>query len=86
MLEHSVYSVISPEGCASILWRSADKVAAACEAMKMTSKEIHGLGVADQVIKEPLGGAHLDYDLAANTLQSAIIKQLDQLTKLSAPK
>ena len=83
MLEHSVYSVISPEGCASILWRSADKVATACEAMKMTSKEIHDLGVADQVIKEPLGGAHHDYDLAAKTLKSAIIDQLDQLTKLS---
>ena len=83
MLEHAVYSVISPEGCASILWRSADKVAAACEAMKMTSKEIQALGVADQVIKEPLGGAHHDYDLMAKTLKSAVIDQLDQLTKLS---
>jgi len=83
MLEHSVYSVISPEGCASILWRSADKVATACEAMKMTSKEIQELGVADQVIKEPLGGAHHDYDLAAKNLKTAIIDQLDQLSKLS---
>ena len=69
MLEHSVYSVISPEGCASILWRSADKVSEACEAMKMTAREILELGVVDDVIEEPLGGAHHDFDFAAKKNQ-----------------
>lgn len=84
MLEHAVYSVISPEGCASILWRSADKVATACESMKMTAVEIHKIGVVDEVVKEPLGGAHQEYDQIAKTLESALIKQLDALTRLSA--
>ncbi len=83
MLEHAVYSVISPEGCASILWRSSDKVAAACEAMKMTAGEIHKLGIVDEVVKEPLGGAHTEYDQIAKTLQIALIRHLDTLTKLS---
>jgi acetyl-CoA carboxylase carboxyl transferase subunit alpha len=82
-LEHSVYSVISPEGCASILWRSSDKVAAACEAMKMTAAEIKQIGVVDEVVKEPLGGAHKEYDETAKSLQAALIKHLDSLTKLS---
>lgn len=82
MLEHSVYSVISPEGCASILWRSADKVADACQAMKMTAKEILSLGVADEVIGEPLGGAHHDYDYAAKNLKEGIIRHLAELTQL----
>lgn len=84
MLEHSVYSVISPEGCASILWRSADKVAEACTAMKMTAKEIRQLGVADEVVSEPLGGAHHDYEFAAENLAAAIKRHLVDLTKLSA--
>lgn len=83
MLEHSVYSVISPEGCASILWRSADKVAEACQAMKMTAREIKALGVADEVVTEPLGGAHHDYEFAAEKLREAIIKHLRELTKMS---
>ena len=83
MLEHSVYSVISPEGCASILWRSADKVAEACTAMKMTAKEIKQLGVADEVVTEPLGGAHHDVDFAAGKLREAILKHLRELMKLS---
>jgi acetyl-CoA carboxylase carboxyl transferase subunit alpha len=83
MLEHSVYSVISPEGCASILWRSADKVSEACQAMKMTAREIKELGVVEEVIGEPLGGAHHDYDLAASTLKEAIIRNLDELVKMS---
>ncbi|MFN8554867.1 MAG: acetyl-CoA carboxylase carboxyltransferase subunit alpha [Candidatus Obscuribacterales bacterium] len=83
MLEHSVYSVISPEGCASILWRSADKVSEACEAMKMTAREILELGVIDDVIEEPLRGAHHDFDFAAMKTKDAICKHLDQLTRLS---
>lgn len=83
MLEHSVYSVISPEGCASILWRSADKVAEACQAMKMTAREIRELGVADEVVPEPLGGAHHDYEFAAEKLSEAIQRHLKELSKLS---
>ena len=83
MLEHSVYSVITPEGCASILWRSNDKVSEACQAMKMTAKEILQLGVIDQVISEPLGGAHHDYPSAAANLKKAIVAQMTDLMKLS---
>jgi acetyl-CoA carboxylase carboxyl transferase subunit alpha len=83
MLEHSVYSVITPEGCASILWRSNDKVSEACQAMKMTAKEILQLGVIDQVISEPLGGAHHDYQTAAENLKKAIVAQMTDLMKLS---
>lgn len=83
MLEHSVYSVISPEGCASILWRSADRVADACQAMKMTARDIHQLGVADEVIPEPLGGAHHDYDQTARNLKDAISRHVRELLRLS---
>jgi acetyl-CoA carboxylase carboxyl transferase subunit alpha len=83
MLEHSVYSTISPEGCASILWRSADKVSDACQAMKMTAREILQLGVSDDVIAEPLGGAHHDYALTANNLQQALVRHLEELLKLT---
>ena len=82
MLEHSVYSVISPEGCASILWRSADKVAEACQAMKMTAKEILSLGVCDEVISEPLGGAHHDWDVAAANVKEALVRHLRDLNRL----
>ncbi len=83
MMEHSVYSVISPEGCASILWRSADKRDDAAKAMKITAREILDLGVIDEVIEEPLGGAHHDYDLAAANAKKAVIKQLEKLLSLS---
>lgn len=83
MLEHSVYSVISPEGCASILWRSAEKVAEACQAMKMTAREIKELGVADEVVSEPLGGAHHDYEFTAEKLAEAIVRHLKDLSNLS---
>lgn len=83
MLEHSVYSVISPEGCASILWRSPDKVADACQAMKMTAREIKQLGVADEVIPEPLGGAHHDYEFTARSVRDAIIRQIRDLSRLT---
>jgi acetyl-CoA carboxylase carboxyl transferase subunit alpha len=86
MLEHSVYSVISPEGCASILWRSADKVSEACQAMKMTAEEILAQGVCEEVIAEPLGGAQHDYDLTAANIKAAVIKHLSELAKLSPAK
>ncbi len=83
MLAHSVYSVISPEGCASILWRSADKVSEACEAMKMTAKELKELGIADDVIEEPLGGAHRDLDLTASNVKQALTRHLTALSRLA---
>jgi len=83
MLEHSVYSVISPEGCASILWRSAEKVSEAAQAMKMTAREIQELGIVNEVIGEPLGGAHHDYDLTTKNAREAIIRHLRQLSKLT---
>lgn len=71
MLQYSVYSVISPEGCASILWKSADKAKDAAEAMKMTSPSLLELGLIDEIVAEPLGGAHRDYDgIMANIRQS----------------
>lgn len=83
MLEHSVYSVISPEGCASILWRSSERVADACQAMKMTARDIKTLGVADEVISEPLGGAHHDYDVTARNLKDAILRHLRELSRMT---
>lgn len=77
MFEHAVYSVISPEGCASILWRTADKAADAAEAMKITASDLHALGVVDRIVPEPLGGAHRDRDAAIGGLKGAIIEELD---------
>lgn len=79
MLEFSTYSVISPEGCASILWRSAEKAPDAAEAMGLTAGRLHELGIVDQVIKEPLGGAHRDYDMAADAIRKSLVKQLATL-------
>ena len=77
MLEFSTYSVISPEGCASILWRSADKAPEAAEAMGLTAGRLHELGIVDQVIKEPLGGAHRDHDMAAESIRKSLVRQLE---------
>jgi acetyl-CoA carboxylase carboxyl transferase subunit alpha len=77
MFEHAIYSVISPEGCASILWRTADKAAEAAEAMKITAADQHALGVVDRIVPEPLGGAHRDPDAAIGSLKGAIIEELD---------
>jgi acetyl-CoA carboxylase carboxyl transferase subunit alpha len=77
MFEHAVYSVISPEGCASILWRTADKAADAAEAMKITAADQQALGVVDRIVPEPLGGAHRDPDAAIGSLKGAIIEELD---------
>lgn len=82
MFEHAVYSVISPEGCASILWRTADKAADAAEAMKITAADLHGLGVVDRIIPEPLGGAHRDPDAAIGALKGAIIEELNGCSEL----
>ena len=77
MFEHAVYSVISPEGCASILWRTADKAAEAAEAMKITAADLQALGVVDRVVAEPLGGAHRDPEAAIGALKGAITEELD---------
>ena len=77
MFEHAVYSVISPEGCASILWRTADKAAEAAEAMRITASDLQALGVVDRIITEPLGGAHRDREAAIGALKGAIIEELD---------
>jgi acetyl-CoA carboxylase carboxyl transferase subunit alpha len=77
MFEHAVYSVISPEGCASILWRTADKAPEAAEAMKITAADLQALGVVDRIVNEPLGGAHRDPDAAIGALKGALIEELD---------
>jgi acetyl-CoA carboxylase carboxyl transferase subunit alpha len=77
MFENAVYSVISPEGCASILWRTADRAPDAAEAMKITAADLQALGVVDRIVNEPLGGAHRDPDAAIGALKGALIEELD---------
>jgi len=79
MLQYSIYSVISPEGCASILWKSADKAEAAAEAMGITADRLLKLGLVDEVIPEPLGGAHRDWTAMAETLKNALLHALSDL-------
>ncbi|WP_405234611.1 acetyl-CoA carboxylase carboxyltransferase subunit alpha [Lentisalinibacter salinarum] len=79
MLQYAVYSVISPEGCASILWKSAEKAREAAEAMRITAKSLHQFKLIDEIIPEPLGGAHRDPRAAADTLKNALIRHLDEL-------
>src|SRR5690606_30230497 len=79
MLQYSIYSVISPEGCAGILWRSADKKDLAAEAMGVSAERIAKLGVVDEVIKEPLGGAHRDPQAMAESVRDAILRHLTEL-------
>jgi acetyl-CoA carboxylase carboxyl transferase subunit alpha len=83
MLEHSTYSVISPEGCASILWKSAEKAADAAEAMGITAARLKELGLVDQIVKEPLGGAHRDVDATAAQLKAALLENLGELRRAS---
>jgi acetyl-CoA carboxylase carboxyl transferase subunit alpha len=82
MLQYSIYSVISPEGCASILWKSADKSADAADAMGITAEKLFDLGLVDEVIKEPLGGAHRDVAAMAETMRGAISRYLGRLDNL----
>jgi len=84
MFEHAVYSVISPEGCASILWRTAEKAADAAEAMKITAADLQKLGVVDRIVEEPLGGAHRAPSTAIGTLARAIGEELDSLAGQTA--
>lgn len=84
MFEHAVYSVISPEGCASILWRTSDRASDAAQAMKMTANDLKSLGVIDRIVPEPVGGAHRDPGLASANLGFAIGEELDALSAYSA--
>jgi acetyl-CoA carboxylase carboxyl transferase subunit alpha len=83
MLQYSVYSVISPEGCASILWKSADKAEDAAEAMRITASSLNEFGLVDEVLEEPLGGAHRNPGEAAEVIRNGILKALDELKQLT---
>ncbi len=82
MLEYSIYSVISPEGCATILWKSAEKASDAAETLGVTSERLHELGLVDEIIAEPLGGAHRDMDEMAQRVRNAIEAKLTKLEQL----
>ncbi|HKV96665.1 MAG TPA: acetyl-CoA carboxylase carboxyl transferase subunit alpha [Gammaproteobacteria bacterium] len=83
MLQYSIYSVISPEGCASILWKSADKASDAAEAMGITAERLKNLGLIDAVLKEPLGGAHRNVDAMATAVKKALVDNLSRLEHVS---
>jgi acetyl-CoA carboxylase carboxyl transferase subunit alpha len=80
MLEHSVYSVISPEGCASILWKDAEKMREAAEALRLTAQDLKNLTVCDEIIAEPLGGAHRDRDATIDAVRASLAKMLADLS------
>ncbi len=82
MLQYSIYSVISPEGCASILWKSAEKAEDAAEAMRITASSLNDFGLVDEVLQEPLGGAHRNPEEAAEVIRNALLKHLDELEQL----
>ena len=83
MQENAIYSVISPEGCASILWRDTAKAPEAAEAMKITAQDLSELGVVDEIVREPMGGAHSDHDRAASLLRRVIRRHLEELMAMS---
>ncbi|GLH68761.1 acetyl-coenzyme A carboxylase carboxyl transferase subunit alpha [Geothrix rubra] len=84
MLENAIYSVISPEGCASILWKDASQAPKAADALKLTAPDLLDLGVIDGIVKEPLGGAHSDFDAAAAALKEAVVEAFSELAELDA--
>jgi acetyl-CoA carboxylase carboxyl transferase subunit alpha len=85
MLEHAIYSVISPEGCASILWRSADQAKEAAEALKLTAQDLLALGVIDQIVPEPLGGAHRSRETVFASVTESLDRALRDLAPLDGP-
>jgi len=85
MLEYSTYSVITPEGCASILWKSAERAKDAAEVMGLTAPRLLENGLIDQIVNEPLGGAHRDPQAMAVKLKQVLLAQLDTLERLDAP-
>jgi acetyl-CoA carboxylase carboxyl transferase subunit alpha len=84
MLEYSIYSVISPEGCAAILWKDQARVKEAAEALKLTARHLHSLGVVDRIVEEPPGGAHRDADAMADELKRVVYEELDYLEHFDA--
>ncbi|MBT5821354.1 MAG: acetyl-CoA carboxylase carboxyl transferase subunit alpha, partial [Rhodobacteraceae bacterium] len=84
MLEHSVYSVISPEGCASILWKDSEKMREAAEALRLTAQDLQKLGVVDRIVDEPLGGAHRDRAATMQGVSNAIEKMLGEMNGMDA--
>jgi acetyl-CoA carboxylase carboxyl transferase subunit alpha len=86
MLEYSTYSVISPEGCASILWKSAQKAEEAAEAMGITAKKLKELGLIDEIIREPLGSAYRDIDTTARSIKQALASALENIEKSGMDK
>ena len=86
MMENAVYSVITAEGCAAILWKTADAKEQAAEALKITAEDLHRLGVVDEVIPEPTGGAHNDWEAAADALRDALVRNLDELVAMDAER
>jgi acetyl-CoA carboxylase carboxyl transferase subunit alpha len=86
MMEHAVYSVISPEGCASILWRTNEKAEDAANALKITAQDLHKLEVVDEVIVEPIGGAHRDHEKTMKAVGKALDNALMELFAMSSEK
>lgn len=86
MLEHSIYSVISPEGCAAILWRSAAHKEKAANALRLTATDLHDFGICDEIVPEPVGGAHADWDGAAQNLGACLHRMVGELEKIPAKK
>ena len=86
MLEHSIYSVISPEGCASILWKNSDKMREAADALKLTAQHLKKIGVVDKVIKEPLGGAHRDKNKALEEVKKSLLEEIITFQKIDRQK
>jgi acetyl-CoA carboxylase carboxyl transferase subunit alpha len=83
MMENTWYTVISPENCSSILWRSWEKKEVAAEQLKLTSKDMKGFGLVDEIVPEPLGGAHWNYDEAAQLLKQSILRALDEIRNIA---
>jgi acetyl-CoA carboxylase carboxyl transferase subunit alpha len=86
MLENSIYSVISPEGCASILWRNAGKAELAAEALRITAQDLSDFGIIDNIVPEPEGGAHNDHEAAAQMLEPVLVRALDDLCAKPVPE
>jgi acetyl-CoA carboxylase carboxyl transferase subunit alpha len=82
MLEYSVYSVISPEGCAAILWKDGEKGKVAAESLKLTATDLYRMGIIDEIVKEPLGGAHRDPQKVAEDLRETVARHLSDLEKM----
>ena len=83
ILEYGTYSVASPEACASIVWRESDKAPEAAEAMKVGATDLKKIGIVDEIILEPIGGAHKDYDAISRSIKSSLISNIAELSKFS---